>query len=182
MANHVSSYVKIVNPTQNVLSHWKHQMMPLMESDDPWAALLRYYGEIDRNWMCENVGAKWSFVEYTEEDEFGLCSAWSHPSEGICAIARRLGKEAGPEFIFAVSYVDEMPNFFGCEIIDGYGDVVDCIEWSDRDLINNMLDTVEGLAAEYKDDDFTEAGWDIYNEHYWECMNSLQNKWEKSYL
>lgn len=180
MANHVSSYVKIVTPLRNVTSHWKHQMLPLMQSDDPWAALLRYYNEIDRNWMCANVGAKWSFVEYSDEECFELCSAWSHPSEGVCAIARRLGKEAGPEFTLSVMYSDEMPNFFGCEIIDGYGTILDDIEWSDQDLIDYMLENVEGLAAEYKDDDFTEAGWNIYNDHCWECVHALQEKWFKN--
>lgn len=182
MANHVTSFVRIHTEHKNVLSHWEHQMLPLVNSNDPWAGLLRYYIDKDRAWMCENVGAKWSFVEYADEESFELTSAWSHPSEGVCSIARRLGKEAGPEFIFLVRYVDEMPNFFGCEVIDGYGDIVDSIEWSDQDLIDYMLDKVEGLEAEYSDEGFTRKGYNIYNQIYWKYVDFLQDKWLLSYL
>ena len=159
MANHVfaNSTIKHSDPAE------LNKLYELLKSVDE--KLISYllddtYTEedIDRNLMCEAIGAKWMEVDELEQynDEIILITttAWSHPVE----LWENLETKG---FSIQANYEDEMPNFFGhylSEFGDYYMDTTDMYEAVDE--------AVENFESDLKESS------DYNNALYEECVDS----------
>jgi hypothetical protein len=154
MANHVITNIQFLNLDENGLNFIKerfaffkqddsdtgaradtgvHQIFPDVDPDADSAVLSDVYGD--------RVGAKWCYVDdLTIIENFAnvvLFSAWYHPTELIEWLVRSLNEVSSESKVF-VSYEDEMPNYYGCEVyIDG--DFVDGFTSESSDEIDSDL-------------------------------------------
>ena len=160
MANHVITNISITGLTEDTLQHFKsicehlkgtHIGNYLFDLDDDVSYHSERLGvqylydaivgtEYDSQWMYDNVGSKWCNLEdleiYEDSLEIRTVSAWSYPREFVEYLLTVI-EEKQTEYKVFVTYDDEMPNFFGCEVyIDGVS--ADGDEWSE-DEIDDLL-------------------------------------------
>lgn len=127
------------------------------------------------DWMINNVGSKWAYVEDCEEEMLRVLSAWSAPLDGIEWLSQEIGK-VDPNVIIHVQYEDEMPNFVGCAVYDRDGQY-EMWEW-EWDELREILhcdvpELLEHWDAEEEegDDEYN----DMFSEHIWEKVEELQS-------
>ena len=187
MANHVSTYVrfeKLNDAGLERLNNLVSERVRGEEDGEGWFPDLFVDGTDvtydmveEYNWTTDNVGAKWCHIENydTLDGSFSLNSAWATPEAGLEKLMEMLG-EVDPHLVAYVSYIDEMPNFVGANVMTKDG-VEEYEEWTYDELRDIMLDRVEGLKDEYdaETEEFTEEGNDMFWEHQYEIVEDLQN-------
>ena len=187
MANHVSTYVrfeKLNDAGLERLNNLVSERVRGEEDGEGWFPDLFVDGTDvtydmveEYNWTTDNVGAKWCHIENydTLDGSFSLNSAWATPEAGLEKLMEMLG-EVDPDLVAYVSYIDEMPNFVGANVMTKDG-VEEYEEWTYDELRDIMLDRVEGLKDEYdaETEEFTEEGNDMFWEHQYEIVEDLQN-------
>lgn len=114
--------------------------------------------DVDRNVMCEAIGAKWMTIEdmYVDENEVVLLTttAWGQPEELWVNL-----EEKG--FTVEANYEDEMPNFFGTySSTDGYENID----------TPHMYEAIDETAENFESD-IKETG-DYNNALYEECVDA----------
>jgi hypothetical protein len=131
MANHVNTYVQLSNLNEDAIKflnerfsffgnegfakHGVHQVFTDVTPDSE--------GNVSNEVYFERVGAKWCYVEdfWTDQDSCGilLISAWDYPRNLVEWLVSNVN-DISSESKVSVSYEDEMPNFYGCEVyVDG---------------------------------------------------------------
>ena len=187
MANHVSTYVrfeKLNDAGLERLNNLVSERVRGEEDGEGWFPDLFVDGTDvtydmveEYSWTTDNVGAKWCHIENydTFDGSFSLNSAWATPEAGLEKLMEMLG-EVDPDLVAYVSYIDEMPNFVGANVMTKDG-VEEYEEWTYDELRDIMLDRVEGLKDEYdaETEEFTEEGNDMFWEHQYEIVEDLQN-------
>ena len=108
-------------------------------------------------WNLQNVGPKWCHFEDRGEDYFNTVSAWSFPQPGLEWLFEQI-KTVDPDFIAAVFYQDEMPNFFGVYVYDKDG-MVDGTEWGEDNEITEMMHEMVPSLLELDQEDPSEVYW-----------------------
>ena len=187
MANHVSTYVrfeKLNDAGLERLNNLVSERVRGEEDGEGWFPDLFVDGTDvtydmveEYSWTTDNVGAKWCHIENydTFDGSFSLNSAWATPEAGLEKLMEMLG-EVDPDLVAYVSYIDEMPNFVGANVMTKDG-VEEYEEWTYDELRDIMLERVEGLKEEYdsETEEFTEEGNDMFWEHQYEIVEELQN-------
>jgi len=118
-----------------------------------------------RSWYIDNIGAKWCNVQDIDVESISCCSAWDYPEYFYVKIAEEAEK-IDPKVIFAATYEDEMPNFFGSsvfyegEVYDNY--MIESDEYSN-----------EGLSFYWDEDEMGEEEPEDW-EPSWEQMCAIQ--------
>lgn len=96
------------------------------------------------SWNHENIGPKWTTIEYIEDNHINMTSAWSAPTEGVEWLVAQLAS-VDPNLITTYTYIEEQPSFagfyvyHGAEMYDGYED-----EW--EDILYVLEQNVERLS------------------------------------
>lgn len=139
----------------------KYENVPLDEAEE-W------------DWRINCIGAKWAyFVDFTDE-HIQIESAWETTeafTEWFLGELHSIDHEA----IVSVSYEDEMPNFYGVNVYtaDGHWDGFHSESEDLRDELNaEFPELKEQFITE--DEDYTEDGWELYQELVWEHIANEQ--------
>lgn len=170
MANNVYTYVKITN----VSPSGGEFLEELFESEEENKVFKTIYEEFEetRDWMCDNVGAKWCYFEEPfydpVEKTFTVCciSAWSMPEDFLTELYGRVLPISEHADMFC-RYEDEMPNFVGVYGIshngaeineyveaDDYEEVIGCSCWDEEadDMNEEWYDSLETYFNECSKD------------------------------
>lgn len=196
MANHVNSYITF--PQINDAA--KAELTRLLGHDDLDDHLINVVEDIKEEkvppadgerfrWYCDNVGAKWCYVEDydTEYDPYiSMTSAWNQPDEFFQLLGEHLSK-FDQDIQMAMTFEDEMPNFVGVSYYETkYGfdqDHIDSDEY--QSLLGVSLDMDE-ICEQYDiDPDDDDAVWekrDEISEMFWESWHVQSQQWIKQHF
>jgi hypothetical protein len=182
MANHVNSYIEFVEINDLAKQKWNEMCSRIKCEDttDIWFGYLFTNEDISKEmtetyeWTRNNIGPKWCYIDNIDEDGFSTVSAWSAPEIGLEKLLQIL-EQYDPNMITTFKYEDEMPNFFGCYVYKG-SEMIDGREDEDEEIHEMMLNNVDGLITHWnpEEEEFTEEGYDIWNEKVWEEINMIQ--------
>lgn len=128
----------------------------------------------DSKFMCENVGAKWAYMNDGDTDFMTFESAWSPPTEFVEHLIEKVAL-VDENVVACFRYEDEMPNFIGAEVYtsEGLYDAEE-IEW--EEILEKIFVSEPELKEEYDDETgFSEKGDDILSEVKYELMQEWQN-------
>jgi len=211
MANHVTTNISITGLTEDTLQYFKslcghlkgtHIGNYLFDLEDDVSyhseklAVQYLYDEInedtpyDSQWMYDNVGAKWCNLEdieiYNDELTIQTVSAWSYPREFVEYLLTVI-EEKQTEYKAFVTYDDEMPNFFGCEVyVDGAcADGEEWVEDEIDDLLSEQSTDYATALYNYNEayendaddvDELYDALYDIKSDILYDTMHEAQNK------
>jgi hypothetical protein len=199
MANHVSTYVQFLNLDEKGVKFLEerfafftgdnrgegvHHVFPDFETDSD--------GDVSRSVYYDRIGAKWCYVEdFMSDDDSAsvmLLSAWCHPRELVEWLVENL-YEVCPDSKVFVSYEDEMPNFYGCEVyvegvsVDGMEsedteeiDLDLCHYDSDFKEVYDLLQEVNEETDEDKYEELENRCCDLRNELIWEMIGEQQTR------
>ena len=188
MANHVDGYLSIqtneagrkvwekyTDKLQAVLEKEGHQWGEVHlgelffdDLDDP---------ELDRNWMCDNIGAKWAYAKDWDEDGVSMYSAWSPCGEFAERIIKEIG-EVDPDVTGRLTYEDEFPNYVGVALFNKHGMEEDyTIEWDDIQRLcmrqnKELRELWDEESEEWKDEDAA-------REILWEIQYDIIHDWQE---
>ena len=127
-----------------------------------------------RTWQHEHVGPKWTHIEDLDEEECSLSmnSAWSQPEEGAHWLVGQIA-EVDPNVVAIFTYQEEQPDFAGVDIFFGE-EIYDAME-NDSDEIKELVEARVEELSEMKDDDgdYTDDGWDTFNENVYEVVDDI---------
>ena len=109
--------------------------------------------EFTRNWMCDNIGAKWAYARDWDEDGMSMYSAWSPCGEFAEWVIKEIGK-VDPDATGVLTYEDEFPNYVGACTFTAEGqDCDNCIEWDEiSELCRNQNEELAALWDEEAED------------------------------
>ena len=181
MANHVSSYLKFVRVNDAGMAFILKELQRIN-------AVERKYGELNiaelegyetYEEMCNNVGAKWAYINCADQYGISFNSAWTPPTEWIQELIAEIGK-IDSNSICELTYEDEMPNFVGAFLYKG-GELVDGCEEDGDEILAKALEDAE--LREHWDaelEEFDDEGQDIYNDMIWDLANEVQYEILKS--
>ena len=154
----------LVTTTKTQLN-WEQKEIKIEElADIHTLAFMPDAGELDEyenqvdgyNWYCDNVGAKWCYIEEWSDTNISGYSAWSAPIFMAEHIARFIGK-TDPAVSISMTYEDEYRNFIGVARITLDEDMetdVD-LEETDGDEITEKMRKHFNLSEEdIEDEDF----------------------------
>lgn len=175
MANHVNTYVHFERLNEAGVAKL-NELYSLIRDDGDTAWFSDIWGldpEVtDRyDWNIDNVGSKWCYFEDRGDDFVHLTSAWSPPEQGIRWLVDQLA-EVDPDVLAYVTYEDEMPNFFGCYLIDKGGEIGSC-EWNEED-INEMMKDAHPSLRELDEEEQSEVYMGIWYDNIWELVSEKQ--------
>jgi hypothetical protein len=163
MANHIENYIRIVNANEEVLNEVK-RVFEKGEAYDVQTEELaqRVFGdetplEYDREWYCDNTGAKWMYGHIEDEDVddivIEITSAWDAINGWVDRFAQNLRKIKS-DVIVHNTYEDEGYNFAGVyytsaeydddEGID-MGEYEDTPIWEDDDARDRYFDELGSI-------------------------------------
>lgn len=179
MANHVSSVLNFKTISEAGTARLK-EIIDLMNSrdNDSYESHLGYafvedLDTIDRNWMCENVGAKWAYMNDHDDDSIYMYSAWSPVVEFVEWVVSEVTK-VDEEAVAVYTYEDEMPNFIGVQVYNKDG-LYDAEELDSEEILENLFEIVDELKEEYSEDEgFTDKGYDLLHDVQWEFVTDWQ--------
>lgn len=135
--------------------------------------------EEDKNthdFMYNNVGAKWCYVDDLDETSISTTSAWAWPENGFEWIFEQVGK-VDPDFIGTVTYEDEMPNFIGAAVYTADGPY-DYVEESYDDLVELLKQEHQELNEHWDEDEecFDSEGDEIIFENIYDLISEIQSQ------
>lgn len=122
MANHVDNIIEVFydKDDENAIQ-FLTKLYECREKDLPLSSLYDQKSYVDdRGWWENNIGAKWAYINDLDrppEDGFfyvNITSAWSSVAPFVDHISEMLNHNCR----ITHQYIDEMPNFAGCKIID----------------------------------------------------------------
>jgi hypothetical protein len=163
MANHIENYIHIINANEEVLNEVK-RVFEKGEAYDVQTEELtqRVFGdetplEYDREWYCDNCGAKWLYGHIEDEDVddivIEITSAWDAINGWVDRFAQNLRKIKS-DVIVHNTYEDEGYNFAGVyytsaeydddEGID-MGEYEDTPIWEDDDARDRYFDELGSI-------------------------------------
>jgi hypothetical protein len=125
--------------------------------------------DITWEWMLENIGSKWCYLDMTWENSMRVVSAWDWPEHFVQWMADKI-IAIDPDARLEVEYEDEMPNFIGYHIFTALGNTGSFL---DSDQIAAMIRR-EVPALEELDEDSDE-----YYDMLWEHSNDICNHWQE---
>lgn len=176
MANHVTQSVEL-DSNEAGQKIWDKFIAVLKENQDPersWASETSLHvlyedapENLTREWMCDNIGAKWAFVEDYDESFIRVQSAWSPVSEFAEMLAAKIG-EVDPNVKIKLIYEDEFYNFVGVAIFNKDG--MESDEGAEYDeIIERLRNNVSELGELWDEDecDWTDedAAQDLIHEY-----------------
>lgn len=179
MANHVSSVLSFKTISEAGTARLK-EIIDLLNSrdEDEYESHLGYafvedLDTIDRQWMCEKVGAKWAYMNDHDDDYIAMYSAWSPVEEFVGWVVSEVTK-VDEEAVAVYTYEDEMPNFIGVQVYNKEG-LYDAEELDSEELLENLFQIDSELKEEYSEDEgFTDKGYDILSEIQWDYISDWQ--------
>lgn len=173
MANHVLSTIYFHNFTDEALE----AMTTIGDVDHIIGMYGKSLDDVDRDWMEENIGAKWVTVDESDDESIHLTSAWSAPHP-FCSflldyVAEHYNcKNHGVFMVFE----DEMPNFIGVYGVAANGYEVDLVLSSDEDYEETL-----GCLPYSENDEDEDAYWDTKTE--WaDAVSKWFSKEEDSFI
>ena len=180
MANHVSSCLNFVTISEEGKKVVKQITETIQSRDnDKYSSHLGFYftedlDTIDRNFMCENVGAKWAYLTDSDDDFMAFESAWSPIEEFVEHVVAKVA-EVDESVVARYTYEDEMPNFVGVQVYTKEG-LYDAEELDNEELLEHYMAAAPELKEEYdaEEEEFTDKGYDILSDVQWECINDWQ--------
>ena len=158
MANHVSTYIQLHGLNKDAVK-FLEERFAFLKTDKGQEGVHLVFPDFETNpdgsvatsVYYDRVGSKWCYVEdfCVGEDtaDIALTSAWCMPNGFVEWLAESVNEISSESKVF-VSYEDEMPNFYGCQVYIG-GVFEDGMESEDTDEIDTDLC--------YYDSDFKEA-------------------------
>ena len=188
MANHVDGYLSVqaneegMKAFHNIVDKLDEIQKKVMEADSPWGYEVHlgelFFDDLDdekltRDWMCDNIGAKWAYAREWDEESIAMYSAWSPCGEFAEWIAKEVGK-ADPDATVRLEYQDEMPNYIGVATYNAEGECDDeCIEWDEIQemcMAENaeLKELWDEENQEWKDED---AAYEILWEIKWDIVS-----------
>lgn len=188
MANHVTSTIK-VRANEDGMKLWKElfvdkwEQLNVDELHRGDAHLAGFHedappdDELTRDWMCENIGAKWAYAEEADDDYMRTVSAWSAVNDFAEYVAKKIA-EVDPEVRVVMEYEDEMPNFIGVAHFDKDGlDDYSEIEWDEIDAL--CREYSEELRELWNEDDQEYTDEDAAREIVWEVQHEVVYEWQQ---
>lgn len=177
MANHVNTYVHFESINAAAAAKLEELYSRIRnEGNNKWFSDMWGIDPVisdEYQWNIDNVGSKWCYVDDVGEDFIHLVSAWSYPEEGIIWLVQELAK-VDPNVIAYVTYEDEMPNFFGCWMLDKDG-VIDGQDWDEEEIDNLMKQAVPELANINEEED-SERYWEVWGDNIWNVVGDAQDE------
>lgn len=181
MANHVSQYLSIRSELSKEGREMWNNLMARLDRDDAgdhekhlgfmfWES----YDDMNRENMCDNVGAKWAYRTDHDEGGMSMYSAWSPCLEFCSYIAEQIG-QVDPGVQLALTYEDEFCNFIGAAIFDA-GGLEDQVELDSDEFIDMILEGDEELQAHFdpEEREFDEEGQEMLWEVQWDRISDWQ--------
>lgn len=180
MANHVTSQLLF----RVISDEGKQRFSELLEvakSRDPSSPELHLgffftetLDEIDINYMCERVGAKWAFCQDYDDISMTFYSAWSPIDEFVAWIVGEVAM-VDESVVATYTYEDEMPNFIGASVYTAEG-LEDSYYCDSEELVEEMRDKDEDLQQLWDPEEewFTEEGEELYRDSIWDYSHDLQ--------
>ena len=185
MANHVDGYLSI-HANEEGMKAFGEIIKKLegtrKEGDPSWGEVHLgelFFDDLDdpeftRDWMCDNIGAKWAYARDWDEESISMYSAWSPCGEFAEWVVKEVCK-VDPTATGRLEYQDEMPNYIGVAKYDANGlDDDECIEWEEiQELCMAESPELKELwdeeTEDWKDEDAAyellwEIKWDIASE------------------
>lgn len=145
------------------------------ETNDLGFAFSIDMNEINSNFMCEKVGAKWAFLTDCGDDMLCFESAWS-PVEPFVDYVMQQVAEVDESVIAKYTYEDEMPNFVGVQIWNHLG-ICDEEELDHDDIMEAIFQSNPELTEEFDEEEgFTDKGYEILDESVWTFIHEWQEK------
>lgn len=166
MANHIENFIHILNADENVLNEVKRIFETTQDNHDAQTEQLaqRVFGnetplEYDREWYCDNTGAKWMYGRIEDDDVddivIEITSAWDAVNAWIDRFAQNLRKIKSDVVVYN-TYEDEGYNFAGVyytseEYDDDEG--IDMAEyegrniWEDDDVREEYYDELNSILS-----------------------------------
>lgn len=185
MANHVSWNISFYEINDAAKAKWM-ELCGRMEKEnhEHWMGDLWVYedGPVNADdvrqysWTTEHIGPKWCYIQEFDEDGCYGYSAWGWPEQGLNWILEQLSA-LDPNLITAVTFDDEMPNFYGTytydgtELYDGFEDDYD--ELMERIFVEypHLKEKWDSEEEEWKDDESEEEFRDVM----YDVMNTAQD-------
>ena len=182
MANHVSQYLSIKSElTKEGREVW-NKILGRLDRDETANDHEKHlgfiffdsYDEMDRENMCDLVGAKWAYCTDRDEDGMSMYSAWSPCIEFCTYLAQEIGK-VDADVQLALTYEDEFCNFIGCAVFDT-GGLYDQAELESDEFIDMILEDDEELRAHFdpEEREFDEEGQEMLWEVQWDRISDWQ--------
>jgi hypothetical protein len=125
------------------------------------------------DWNLENIGPKWCHFEDRGEDYFNTISAWSFPQAGLEWLFEQIAS-VDPDFVAAIFYEDEMPNFFGVYVYNKDG-MIDGCEWEGEEITDMMKQMIPELAS-LNEEEQSEEYWELWSENIWDLVHDKQHQ------
>ena len=141
MANNVDNIIEVYfdKNDQNAID-FLTKLYECREKDQPLSSLYDQKGHIDdRTWWEDNIGAKWAYINDLDtppEDGFfyvNITSAWGQVTPFVEHISEMLDHKCK----ITHQYIDEMPNFAGCNIYDQGEMVYEVLDWEMHETIES---------------------------------------------
>jgi hypothetical protein len=178
MANHVNTHVRFekLNDAGKAKVQELYSRIRAKENDYEWFSdIFGLDKEITdlREWNIEHVGAKWCYFEDRGEDYFSTVSAWSFPQQGLEWLFEQI-KTVDPDFIAAVFYQDEMPNFFGVYVYNKDG--MDGCEWGEDGEITELMHEMVPSLGELDQEEQSDVYGELWNDNIWELVEDKQQQ------
>ena len=186
MANHVDGYLSI-QANEEGMKAFKTIIDKLSdkqaEGEPTWGEVHLgdlFFDDLDderltRDWMCDNIGAKWAYAREWDEDGMSMYSAWGPCGEFAEWVVKEVCK-ADPDATGRLEYQDEMPNYIGVATYNKEGMEDDtCIEWDEIQEIcmeqdPELKELWDEDNGEWKDE---EAAYDLL----WEIKWDVASEW-----
>lgn len=169
MANHIENYIVIENSNEEVL---KEVLRVFKLGDGEYEVqsedlVKRVFGEdapeqYDREWYCDNCGAKWlygSIEDDSEEEQIvRITSAWDPVNRWIDRFAENLRK-IKEDVVVHNTFEDEGYNFAGVYFTAKYYDDVEWVDmdsydvdqiWEDDDVREEYHNELHQILMEHK--------------------------------
>jgi len=186
MANHVDGYLSIQANEEGMKAFQKitGKLESAREKNgESWGEVHLaelFFDDLDdekltRDWMCENVGAKWAYAREWDEESIAMYSAWSPCGDFAEWVVKEVCK-ADPDATGRLEYLDEMPNFIGVAKYDKDGmDDDECIEW--EEIQEMCILENEDLRKLWDEDNQEWKDEDAADEILWEIKWEVSSEW-----
>ena len=160
MANHVQCSIS-ANTNEAGQAVWDKIIEKLDENkspDSPWGMEVSLHvlfedapEDLTRDWMCDNVGAKWAYAQDWDESYLNTQSAWSPVTEFAMHISELISA-VDPDAVITMTYEDEFYNFIGLARYEHGEEVWDeSLEYDE--LIERLRHNVAELADLWDEDE-----------------------------
>ena len=182
MANHVSQYLSIKSEMNEKGREVWNEILGRLDRDETANDHEKHlgfiffdsYDEMDREGMCDLVGAKWAYCTDRDESGLSMYSAWSPCIEFCTYLAEQIGHvDAGVQL--ALTYEDEFNNFVGAAIFDA-GGLEDQAELESDEFVDMVLEGDEELQAHFnaEEREFDDEGLEMFWEVQWDRISDWQ--------